>query len=145
MSNEPRTPSSRHSSSHGAISRGSVTPSASAQAPPTPRQCLLRGTASASTLEHPHPGAAGRRTERTRHHRLGRRPGPLDRAFERLTPEHRAVFVLHHHAGRPLAEIAEIVGVPVGTVKSRLHHATRSMRAAIVADEQVERTEVRTA
>jgi len=69
----------------------------------------------------------------------------LDRAFERLTPEHRAVFVLHHHAGRPLAEIAEIVGVPVGTVKSRLHHATRSMRAAIVADEQVERTEVRTA
>ena len=69
----------------------------------------------------------------------------LDRAFQRLTPEHRAVFVLHHHAGHPLAEIADIVGVPVGTVKSRLHHATRSMRAAIVADEQVERTEVRTA
>ena len=69
----------------------------------------------------------------------------LDRAVERLTPEHRAVFVLYHHAGHPLAEIADIVGVPVGTVKSRLHHATRSMRAAIVADEQVERTEVRTA
>jgi len=69
----------------------------------------------------------------------------LDRAFERLTPQHRAVFVLHHHAGHPLAEIAEIVGVPIGTVKSRLHHATRSMRAAIVADSQIERTEVRLA
>src|SRR5512142_1254474 len=42
----------------------------------------------------------------------------LDRAFARLTPEHRAVFVLHHHAGHPLADIAAIVGVPVGTVKS---------------------------
>ena len=69
----------------------------------------------------------------------------LDRAFGRLTPEHRAVFVLHHHAGHTLAEIADVVGVPVGTVKSRLHHATRSMRAAIVADNQVEATEVRTA
>ena len=62
----------------------------------------------------------------------------LDRAFLRLTPQHRAVFVLHHHAGLPLAEIADIVGVPVGTVKSRLHHATRSLRAALVADSQVE-------
>src|SRR6478672_5531626 len=55
----------------------------------------------------------------------------LDRAFLRLTPEHRAVFVLHHHAGLPLAEIADIVGVPVGTVKSRLHHGTRTLRVAI--------------
>lgn len=69
----------------------------------------------------------------------------LDRAFERLTPQHRAVFVLHHHAGHPLAEIADIVGVPVGTVKSRLHHATRTLRAAIVADSQVDPTEVRLA
>jgi len=69
----------------------------------------------------------------------------LDRAFARLSPEHRAVFVLHHHAGLPLAEIAEVVGVPVGTVKSRLHHATRALRAAIVADSQVESTEARLA
>ena len=62
-----------------------------------------------------------------------------------LTPEHRAVFVLHHHAGHPLAEIAEIVGVPLGTVKSRLHYATRTLRAAIVADGQVDSTEARLA
>jgi RNA polymerase sigma-70 factor, ECF subfamily len=59
----------------------------------------------------------------------------LDRAFLRLSPEHRAVFVLHHHVGLPLAEIAEVTGVPLGTVKSRLHHATRNLRAAIFADD----------
>ena len=69
----------------------------------------------------------------------------LDRAFARLSPEHRTVFVLHHHAGLHLAEIADIVGVPEGTVKSRLHHATRSLRAAIVADSQVDTTEARLA
>ena len=69
----------------------------------------------------------------------------LDRAFERLTPQHRAVFVLHHHAGLSLVEIADVVGVPVGTVKSRLYYATRTLRAAIVADSQVESTEARLA
>ena len=69
----------------------------------------------------------------------------LDRAFRRLSAEHRAVVVLHHHAGYPLAEIADIVGIPVGTVKSRLHHATRTLRAAIVADSQVDSTEARLA
>jgi RNA polymerase sigma-70 factor (ECF subfamily) len=68
----------------------------------------------------------------------------LDRAFLRLSPEHRAVFVLHHHVGLPLASIAEVVGVPTGTVKSRLHHATRNLRAAITADER-EATEARPA
>jgi RNA polymerase sigma-70 factor, ECF subfamily len=69
----------------------------------------------------------------------------LDRAFERLTPEHRAVVVLHHYVGMPLTTVADIVGVPVGTVKSRLHHATRTLRAAIVADSQVDTSEARPA
>ncbi len=69
----------------------------------------------------------------------------LDRAFLRLTPEHRAVFVLHHHAGLPLADIADIVGAPTGTVKSRLHYATRTLRAAIIADSRLDPTEARLA
>ena len=36
----------------------------------------------------------------------------LERAFARLTPQHRAVFVLHHYAGLPVATIAQVVGVP---------------------------------
>ena len=58
----------------------------------------------------------------------------LDRAFRRLTVDQRAVFVLHHHLGLPLVEIAETLGVPVGTVRSRLHHAMRGLRAALDAD-----------
>jgi RNA polymerase sigma-70 factor, ECF subfamily len=58
----------------------------------------------------------------------------LDRAFRRLTVEQRAVFVLHHHLGLPLVEIAETLGVPAGTARSRLHYATRLLRAAIEAD-----------
>ena len=58
----------------------------------------------------------------------------LEAVFRTLTPEHRAVFVLHHHVGLPLQAIADTVGVPLGTVKSRLHHATRLLRAAVAAD-----------
>jgi RNA polymerase sigma-70 factor (ECF subfamily) len=68
----------------------------------------------------------------------------LERAFRRLSAEHRAVVVLHHHAGIPLASIAQVVGVPVGTVKSRLHNATRTLRDAL-ADERVESQKVRRA
>jgi RNA polymerase sigma-70 factor (ECF subfamily) len=68
----------------------------------------------------------------------------LERAFRRLSPEHRSVFVLHHHAGYPLASIAEVAGVPLGTVKSRLHYATRSLRETLAVDRVVSR-EVRPA
>ena len=60
----------------------------------------------------------------------------LDRAFRRLSVEQRAVFVLHHHQGLPLVEIAETLGIPAGTARSRLHHATRVLRGAIDADER---------
>jgi len=68
----------------------------------------------------------------------------LERAFRRLSPEHRAVVVLHHHAGVPLASIAEVTGVPLGTVKSRLHYATRILRGALASD-RVESRKVRPA
>ena len=69
----------------------------------------------------------------------------LDRAFERLTRSIARSSSCTTTPGIPLAEIADIVGVPVGTVKSRLHHATRSLRAAIVADSQVDSPEARLA
>ena len=59
----------------------------------------------------------------------------LDRAFRRLSIEQRAVFVLHHHLGLPLTEIAETIGIPAGTARSRLHYATQALRAAIEAHE----------
>jgi RNA polymerase sigma factor, sigma-70 family len=62
----------------------------------------------------------------------------LERGFRRLTPEQRAVVVLHFYAGLSLAEIAEVIGVPLGTVGSRLHYAKRALRAALEADDRVE-------
>ena len=55
----------------------------------------------------------------------------LEGAFRALTPERRAVVVLHHHLGYPLTEIAETLGIPVGTARSRLHYAVRQLRAAL--------------
>jgi RNA polymerase sigma-70 factor (ECF subfamily) len=58
----------------------------------------------------------------------------LERGFRRLSAEHRAVLVLHYFAGLPVSEIADTLGIPVGTVGSRLHYAVRSLRAAYEAD-----------
>jgi RNA polymerase sigma-70 factor (ECF subfamily) len=58
----------------------------------------------------------------------------LERAFRRLTVEQRAVLVFHHYLGLPLSEVAIRLEIPLGTAKSRLHHATKALRASIDAD-----------
>ncbi|HEX5012725.1 MAG TPA: sigma-70 family RNA polymerase sigma factor [Candidatus Limnocylindrales bacterium] len=58
----------------------------------------------------------------------------LERGFRRLSLEHRAVVVLYHYLDMPLDRIAYVLGIPVGTAHSRLHHAMRGLRAAIEAD-----------
>ena len=58
----------------------------------------------------------------------------LDRGFRRLSIDHRTVVVLHHYLDLPLDQVAEALGIPVGTVASRLHYAMRALRAAIDAD-----------
>ncbi len=60
----------------------------------------------------------------------------LERAFRRLTLEQRAVLVFHHYLDLPHAEVAERLGIPVGTVKSRLHHASAALRASVEADDR---------
>jgi RNA polymerase sigma-70 factor (ECF subfamily) len=61
----------------------------------------------------------------------------LERGFRRLSIDQRAVVVLHHYRGLPLVEVARVLGVPPGTARSRLHHAMRSLRAALDADARV--------
>jgi RNA polymerase sigma-70 factor (ECF subfamily) len=55
----------------------------------------------------------------------------LDRAFDTLDPDLRISLVLTHYLGYSAPEAASIVGVPVGTIYSRLHRATRAMRVAL--------------
>ena len=57
----------------------------------------------------------------------------LERAFRQLPLDQRAVFVLHHHVGLSLVAIADTLGIPDGTARSRLHYATRALRAAFDA------------
>lgn len=58
----------------------------------------------------------------------------LERAFRRLTLEQRAILVFHHYLGLPLREVGDRLGIPIGTAKSRLHHATNALRASLEAD-----------
>ena len=55
-----------------------------------------------------------------------------ERAFRRLTLEQRAVFVLHHYLGLPLVEVAELLGIPARTARSRLHYMETSVGLIIL-------------
>jgi len=52
----------------------------------------------------------------------------LDGALQQLSDEHRLIVLLHDTEGYKLKEIQELIGVPVGTVKSRLHRARARLR-----------------
>jgi RNA polymerase sigma-70 factor (ECF subfamily) len=55
----------------------------------------------------------------------------IERGFLRLSPDHRAILVLHYYLGLPLGEIAATLGIPPGTAGSRLHYALQSLRGAL--------------
>lgn len=69
-------------------------------------------------------------------------PGPdavterdaLNRAFSRLSVEQRAILVMHHLERRPLATIADALGIPVGTAKSRLFTARAALQRNLEAE-----------
>jgi RNA polymerase sigma-70 factor (ECF subfamily) len=57
----------------------------------------------------------------------------VGRGLARLDPDRRIVLVLRYYRDLPVAEIAARVGVPAGTVKSRLHYALRDLGVALDA------------
>lgn len=58
----------------------------------------------------------------------------LERAFARMSPEQRAVLVLAYYLELGYAEIANVLGIPIGTVKSRASNGRNALRAALEAD-----------
>jgi RNA polymerase sigma-70 factor (ECF subfamily) len=66
----------------------------------------------------------------------------IDDALRRLEPEFRAVVVLHYFLGMPLHDVAVAMRIPLGTVKSRLHRALRTMRIALEESDVDEATAV---
>ena len=62
-------------------------------------------------------------------HSPGRRSDALLIALEALTLEQRALITLYYQEGFTTGELADILGIPQGTVKSRLHHARNKIRS----------------
>ena len=60
----------------------------------------------------------------------------IERAFRQLPLDQRTVLVLQHYFGLSHSEIAETVGVPLGTVKSRVRYGVAAMRSALDADDR---------
>jgi len=60
----------------------------------------------------------------------------IERAFRQLPLDQRTVLVLQHYFSLTHVEIAETVGVPLGTVKSRVRYGVAAMRAALEADDR---------
>ena len=58
----------------------------------------------------------------------------LDAALQKLSEDHRIVVLLHDTEGYKLEEIQDLTGVPVGTVKSRLHRARARLRQILEED-----------
>jgi RNA polymerase sigma-70 factor, ECF subfamily len=58
----------------------------------------------------------------------------IDRAFRRLRPQHRAVLVLRFYRGMSDREAGAVLGVPSGTVTSRLNRAVSALRSEYEAD-----------
>lgn len=57
-------------------------------------------------------------------------------ALARLSAEHRAAFLLHHLHGLSVVEVATLSEVPEGTVKSRLFHARKQLRAMLGEEDE---------
>jgi len=55
----------------------------------------------------------------------------VEEALATLTPDHRAVIIHAYYGGRSVAQTADELGIPAGTVKSRLHYAVRALRLAL--------------
>lgn len=55
----------------------------------------------------------------------------VEEAMRRIGAEHRRVLVETHYRGRPYAEVAAELGVPEGTVKSRVYYGLRALRIAL--------------
>lgn len=67
----------------------------------------------------------------------------MEREIGRLTVDQRAVMVLHIYLDLPLTEAADILDIPVGTAKSRLHYGLRALCESMIAERERSAARVR--
>lgn len=61
----------------------------------------------------------------------------MRRAIARLPETHREVLALRLGDGLSYTEVAEVLGIPIGTVRSRIHHAVRRLRSGVAKHDEV--------
>jgi RNA polymerase sigma-70 factor (ECF subfamily) len=64
----------------------------------------------------------------------------LERGFDRLSVDHRAVLILTYYLDLSSEQVGEALDIPVGTVYSRLHRAHQALRGALEADGRIRQT-----
>ena len=64
----------------------------------------------------------------------------ISQAMQDLSEDHRAVLALRYYLDLTIDDIAELLGIRAGTVKSRLHHAQKKLRAALERQQPTEAT-----
>ena len=105
----------------------------------SPRGWLMTVTRNLALDEHRARAARPREVPTPEGFELGADDARLDQvltayevaeAMESLSAEHRAVVVALYYEDRSVADAAQVLGIPVGTVKSRAFYALRAMRAA---------------
>src|SRR5262245_41026664 len=65
----------------------------------------------------------------------------VQNALNRLSAEHRAVLIMKDMEGEKYETMADVLGVPIGTIRSRLHRARMELRSLLEQDEQQEQSE----
>jgi RNA polymerase sigma-70 factor (ECF subfamily) len=80
----------------------------------------------ADTSEESRPGHALEQAEQSRR---------VHEALSKLSPEHRAVLVMKDMEGQKYEDMADVLGVPIGTIRSRLHRARLELRAILEQNE----------
>jgi len=68
----------------------------------------------------------------------------LRKSLEQLTEPHRLVFELAVYQELPYAQISEVLHIPVGTVKSRMHNSVRALKKILLASEEAAEARSRT-
>jgi len=84
---------------------------------------------------------AGHEATPAQHLADGEERAALRRALESLTEPHRIVFELAVYQERPYGEVSELLGIPVGTVKSRMHNAVAALKLMLGASERADRSQ----
>jgi RNA polymerase sigma-70 factor (ECF subfamily) len=101
------------------------------------QRAVLRLTAGMNPGAHGEPADRSEASQPGRALEMAEDERRIHQALGRMSPEHRAVLVLKDMEGRKYEEMAELLEVPIGTIRSRLHRARLELRDILLQQENM--------